>query len=79
MKITPKNDFLLLEAYTMPREEGKIILSCATKDTQVYKVIDGFMENGQLIYLKCQPRMITLGDKVFYMAQEEDVMATVEV
>lgn len=79
MKIRPNNSYLLLDTYDVPREQGKIILPSAPKDTQLYKVTseDGVYEVGTLLYLKSQPRCLLQGDNKFYIADVEDIIATV--
>ena len=79
MKIYPRNEFILLEAYELPKQEGKILLPNAPKDTQLYKVVSGGSnyEDDTLVYLKSQPRVITQGDKKFYLTEFEDIMAHV--
>ena len=79
MKIEPRNNLILLETYDLPKVEGKIILPNAPKDTQLYKVISGFVENGQVVYLKGNPNCITQGDKKFYITEEENVIAVVKI
>jgi co-chaperonin GroES (HSP10) len=81
MKIKPRNEFILLETFSITKEQGKILLPGSNKDTQIYKVISGGdnIHNDTLIYLRSQPRLITQGDKTFYLAEAEDIMAMVEL
>lgn len=81
MKIVPQNEYILLETYEVTREPGKIILPNAPKDTQIYKVIEDheFYDVGDLLYLKSYPTTIMQGDKKFYLTEEDNVIAIVEV
>lgn len=79
MKIEPRNNYLLLETFDLPKEVSKIILPNAPKDTQLYKVISGFVENGQLVYLKSSPQCVTQGENKHYFTEPENVIAVVEI
>ena len=81
MKIEPRNNFILLETFDLPKEQGKLILPNAPKDTQLYKVVssDDFFDQDSLVYVKGHPHCITQGDKKFYVTEEENVIARVEV
>ena len=75
------NEYILLETFEVPREQGKIILTNSPKDTQMYKVIYGadHFNEGTLVYLKCLPTAITQNDKKYYVAEAESVIARVEL
>jgi hypothetical protein len=81
LKIEPKNGYLLLETFDLPKETGKIILPNAPKDTQLYKVVgsDDHYADGNLVYLKCSPQCVTQGEKKFYFTEPENVIAVVEL
>lgn len=82
MKIRPREDYILLETYEVPREPGKILLPNAPKDTQIYKIISINDEYSHLkeslVYLKSHPRSITQGDKVSYIAELEEIIAVID-
>lgn len=87
MNIEPKEGFILLEAYEIPQEipsmPNKIIMPNMPKYTQIYRVVSKGnvfdLNIDDLVYIKGFPTQITQKDKTYYMTEEANIIARVQV